>query len=53
MEGEQDVAFATLECKLEDIFAELAEGLLASCQKILLLELFGLLYASDGVIDGG
>ena len=52
MKGEQDVALATLESKLEDILAELGEGL-ASCQEILLPELFGFLYASDGVLDRG
>ena len=52
MKGEQDIAFATLEGKLEDIFAELSEGM-ASRQEILLPELFSLLYASDGVLDRG
>jgi hypothetical protein len=50
VKGEQDIALATLEGKLEDVLAELGEGL-ASCQEILLPELFGFLYASDGVFD--
>jgi hypothetical protein len=50
VKGEQYVGFATLEGKLDDIFAELSEGM-TSCQEILLPELFCLLYAGDGILD--
>ena len=49
MKGEQDIALATLEGKLEDVLADLIEGLV-SCQEILLPQFFGFLYASDGVL---